>query len=77
MVRAPKCADAIVLKRLVRVEVIDEDCGALLVDNQFVVFVAEGQELVIARHYAEQIFPFVHCFIEFTKLTVAQVLITK
>ena len=71
MVGRPFGADTIVLKRFVCVEVEDEDSGALLIHNQFVFLVTQGQELLITSENSKKSLPFVHRFVELEELTEA------
>ena len=77
MVGRPFGADTIVLKGFVCVEVEDEDSGALLIHNQFVFLVAQGQVLLITGENSKKSLPFVHRFVELEELTEAESLVSK
>ena len=67
---------AVVLERLARVEVKDEEGRAPLINDEFVLFMAQGEVLVIGSHQLKDALPAVHQLIELAKLPISQVLVT-
>ena len=77
VVRGPVRPHSIVFKRFARVEVENEESWAFLIDDQFVLLVAQGQILMLGSQPVQNAFPLVHQLVELAELTVTQILVTQ
>lgn len=75
VIRSPFCSDWIVLVRICGMEVENEKEVTLLVDYDFVSFIAHGHVLMGLDHRAELELGGVHLLVEFVKLSVSQLIV--